>query len=298
MKLSASVASVFVPLPAELRESVDELYLRYLKAREGRLDFEQRKLSKREPFFQRLHTDPVRARRPINQECFHRNHEAAKPEPGLSPQLLWLLAIAKANRTEYFGMEEHIVVNGILDGDDADTQSYVDMQEVYHTRILLDVLRCFALEIEVGRPNLATRVAVHTMVRLPKRMAMPLILCAELLATVVFRLLLDEGRVLFADDEPLWERVSTLLEQIMVDEMGHVCYCRARLGSAGLAVARRLLPSVAAALLSDQPEFAQLIGAREFERALAHFDFDAAVQDCVEAPFWLDAPAVPIPDAR
>ena len=31
----------------------------------------------------------------------------------------------------------------------------------YHTRILLDVLRCFDLEIAIGKPELASRVAVQ-----------------------------------------------------------------------------------------------------------------------------------------
>ena len=94
----------------------------------------------------------MRAERAIDLPRFHRNHEARDPEPDLPRELLWLLAIAKVNRTEYYGMEEHIAVNGILDGDLADTQSYVDMQEVYHTRILLDVLRCFGVDIEIGTP--------------------------------------------------------------------------------------------------------------------------------------------------
>ena len=260
MRLSPAAQALFQPLPVHLRRDASERYLEYLKAREGRLDVAKRTMSGREPFFVRLAEEPVRVTMELDRACFHRNHAADRPEAGLSREILWLLAVAKGNRTECYGMEAHIVVNGILDGDQADTQAYVDMQEVYHTRILLDVLRCFDLEIEVGRPALASRIAVQAMIRLPQRMAMPLILCAEFVATVVFRLLLDTGRELFGHMPDVWPRLSTLLEQIMIDEVGHVSYCRARLGGPGLAAARALLPLVGASLLSDQQEFALLVG--------------------------------------
>ena len=289
MQLNPIAESLFKPLPTSTRDTAAETYLQYLKAREGRLDFATRTLSSREPFFVRLAEDPVRAKVAIDHATFHRNHEASTPEHALSREMLWLLAVAKGNRTECYGMEEHILVNGILDGDKADTQAYVDMQEVYHTRILLDVLRCFDLEIEVGKPDLASRIAVQAMIRLPQKFALPLILCAEFVATVVFRLLLDTGRELFAHDAPLWSRLSTLLEQIMIDEVGHVSYCRARLGPMGLKTARALLPAIGASLMSDQKEFALLVGKERFEQALAAFDHIAVTEGCGDAPFWLEA---------
>lgn len=293
MQLSPSAQAIFRPLPAQTRAQASDLYLAYLKRRDGRLNFGRRTLSGREPFFEKLAKEPVRAAIEIDRERFHRNHEAAKPEPDLPRELLWLLAIAKGNQTENYGMEAHIKVNGILDGDDADTQAYVDMQEVYHTRILLDVLRCFDIEIKVGEPDLPSRLAVQAMVRLPQRLALPMILCAELSATIVFRLLLDTGRELFGHLPETWARVSTLLEQIMVDEVGHVVYCQARLGPVGLAAARAMLPAVAASLLSDQREFAMLVGKERFEQALADFDFDKLTADCEADPFALGhAPAL------
>lgn len=288
MKLSPAAESLFEPLLPAQRASASERYLAYLKQREGALDFAGRTLSAREPFFEGLAADPVRSAAAIDAERFHRNHEAARSEQDLPPELLWLLAVAKANRTECYGMEAHIVVNGILDGEQADTQAYVDMQEVYHTRILLDVLRCFDLDIEIGRPDLASRLAVQAMIRLPQPTAMPLILCAELVASVMFRLLIDTGRELFGDEPALWARLSTLLHQIMIDEVGHVTYCRARLGGLGLKVARGLLPAIKASLMTDQREFAALIGRERFDRAFAEFDVVALTEGCDDAPFWLD----------
>lgn len=288
MILSPSAESLFRPLHARQRASAASDYLGYLKAREGSLNFARRTLSRREPFFESLAREPVQAAIPLDRAAFYKNHEAPRPEPGLGRELLWLLAVAKANRTECYGMEEHIRKNGILDGERADTQSYVDMQEVYHTRILLDVLRCFDLQIEVGLPDLPSRVAVQAMIRLPQASALPLILCSEFVAAVVFRLLLDTGRELFAGHPALWARLVALLNQIMIDEVGHVAYCRARLGRLGLSIARLLLPSVKAALLSDQVEFAQLVGRERFDRAFAGFELAWITEGCDDAPFWLE----------
>ena len=287
MKLAPSAQALFDPLPRAVRRSAAGTYLEYMKARDGRLDLAARTLSGREPFFVRLREDPVRADIPLDRAAFYRNHAARSPEAGLSPELLWLLAIAKANRTECYGMEEHIIVNGILDGDQADTQAYVDMQEVYHTRILLDVLRCFDLEIEIGRPAFMTRMSEQAMIRLPQKMAMPLILCAELVAAVAFRSLLDIGRALFGHLPQLWARVSALLQQIMIDEVGHVTYCRARLGAFGLAAARALLPAISTSLLTEQKELALTIGAERFRHQLESFDLSTIADGCGDTPFWL-----------
>lgn len=288
MKLSRTAESLFVPLAPAQRASAAADYLEYLKRREGRLDFPSRTFAHREPFFESLAKDPVRTELALDRPLFHRNHDASTPDAGLSQAMLWLLAVAKANRIEYFGMEVHIIVNGILDGDRAGTQAYVDMQEVYHTRILLDVLRCFDLEVTIGQPDLTTRLLVHAMVRLPQRLALPLILCSELVAAVVFRLLVDMGRELFGNEPRLWERLSTLLHQIMIDEVGHVAYCRARLGSVGLSVARALLPSVKAALIAEQREFARLVGQDRFDRAFAEFELSWITAGCNDTPFWLE----------
>lgn len=291
MHLKPSALALFDPLPAPMREQAADTYLQYLKGRDGRLDLTTRTLSSREPFFVRLAEEPVHASLGLDAACFHRNHALTQPEAGLSREMLWLLAVAKANRTECYGMEEHIVVNGILDGDAADTQAYVDMQEVYHTRILLDCLRCFDLEIEIGKPALAARVAVQAMIRLPNKMALPLILCSELVASVAFRLLLDTGRELFGHHSELWARLSVLLQQIMIDEVGHVTYCRARLGPFGLATAKAFLPLVVKSLMDEQKEFAQLVGRERFDKMLAAFSPAVIVEGCTDAPFWLDARA-------
>ena len=116
---------------------------------------------------------------------------------------------------------------------------------------------------------------------------MPMILCAEFVATVVFRQLIDIGQELFARQPALWERLSTLLHQIMIDEVGHVTWCRARLGSLGLRVARTLLPAVKAALLTDQREFALLVGRERFDQAFAEFAIEQITQGCTDPAFWL-----------
>lgn len=104
----------------------------------------------------------------------------------------------------------------------------------------------------------------------------------------MFRLLLETARELFADDPPLHARVSSLLEQIMIDEVGHVSFCRARLGRMGLFVARAVLPLMAASLLSDIPEVARLVGPDRFRRAVADADLARLAEGCHDRPFLLE----------
>src|SRR5438105_103237 len=90
------VEALLQPLPPDHRRATLDRYLDFLHARDGSLDISRRSLSRRDDFFRRIEEHPVRFAGPIDAEQFHRNHERARPEPGLSEQMLWLLACAKA----------------------------------------------------------------------------------------------------------------------------------------------------------------------------------------------------------
>ena len=48
-----------------------------------------------------------------------------------------------------------------------------------------------------------------------------------------------------------------------------------------------LQPAVSASLLSDQKEFALLVGRDRFHQAVATFNLPAITEGCRDAPFWL-----------
>ena len=63
-----------------------------------------RRLSIREAYFAGIENDQVRSRHPIDQDVFNANLKRRNPESGLSQEMLFLLATAKLNQTERFGV--------------------------------------------------------------------------------------------------------------------------------------------------------------------------------------------------
>src|SRR5439155_19039 len=79
-------------------------YRAFLVARDGEPDLERHRLSRREEFFARLACAPVRSDVRLDRATYLRNLARARPEPGLDERMLWLLATAKANQAERFGV--------------------------------------------------------------------------------------------------------------------------------------------------------------------------------------------------
>jgi hypothetical protein len=149
---------------------------------------------------------------------------------------------------------------------------HVALQEFYHTRILLECCNSVGLDVDILPPRLAMRVATNLMARLPERGRLPLTLAAEIVGCVFFALLL--AHLDYFDEEPeVRERLRDLIRDILIDEIGHVAYCRSGLSNAELAYARRLLPLMQRTLLNDMPEYVQIAGSVEaFNQRVRDFD--------------------------
>ena len=266
------------------RQTLDR-YLEFLHGRDGEIDLPKRQLSRREEFFRRIDAQPVRWEGRVDEKRFHKNHASAQVERDLPQDLLFLLACAKANRSERWGVELGFRMGNAERRSAHPADGYIEVEEFYHTRILLDVLRCFGLDVELRPPAVAARAAIMSMAVLPKPMAMPVILAAEVTGCVAFKLLLDKARELLAAQPVVQERVCSLLEQILIDELGHVAYCRANLGSFGISTARVLIDGVMRALLADIPEFGLLFGTAEIERRVRAFDPIELAAGLPERPF-------------
>jgi hypothetical protein len=77
-------------------------YLAFLVARDGEPDSSATRW--REAFFAALEGAPVRSALPVDREAFLRHLRRRRPEPDLDDRLLSLLASAKANQAERFGV--------------------------------------------------------------------------------------------------------------------------------------------------------------------------------------------------
>ena len=250
-------------------------YREFLRHREGAADPVRRRLDRREAFFSALEASPLRARYRPDRDVFVRNLRARRPAPGLDERMLWLLATAKLNQSERFGVGLGEVYGKEQDKFESEPERlYVQLQEHYHSRILADVIAMFGLPFPTVPPKLALRATIRLFVALPHEWTLPLVGASEVVGCILFRAMHDEGVRLFADDPPVADRIARLYDEILADEVGHVGFIAAKLSPRWRSVTRFLAREVAwRSILGSVPEMLPLIG-RSRLRALLRRRFD------------------------
>ncbi len=248
-------------------------YRDYLVRRDGDADLLNRKLASREEFFADLEAAPVRSAHPVDRKTFERNLRRRKPEPGVDRQMLFLLATAKLNQAERFGVGLGETY-GHNSGDDVPPERvYMELEEHYHTRLLAYVLDIFGLPFQVVAPPFVMRQFVKTAVFLPERVSFMFVGAAEMAGCIMFHELRRIGIELFADEPEVAARIERLYSEILTDEVGHVGYCAARCTPAERAVMRRLYPRIGR-LFARQTLEISLLTDREELHALLDRPFD------------------------
>jgi hypothetical protein len=239
-------------------------YLAFLVARDGAPDMARHTLARREELFERLAGAPLRSRRGLDHACFDRNLARRRPEAGLDRRMLWLLATAKANQAERFGVGL-AELYGKVDVDDP-VRVHLALQEHYHTRILGDVVAVFGLTARPRPPALVARALVRLLVATPEPWTRPLTGCAEMVGCLVFRALRDAGVELFADEPAVAGRIALIYDEILGDEIGHVGYVASLLGPGGRRLMRGLYRALGFRLGAQIPELVALVGRPELRR--------------------------------
>jgi hypothetical protein len=219
-----------------------EGYREYLARRDGEADLLHRRLASREEFFAGLEADPVRSARSIDRQVFTRNLHRRRPEPGVEPEMLFLLATAKLNQAERFGVDLGDTHGRIGREGEPPERMYLALEEHYHTRLLAYVLDVFDLPFQVVVPPFVMRQFVKVNVFLPERFGFAFVGAAEMAGCVMFDELRRVGVELFADEPFVAARVEWLYSEILTDEVGHVGYCAARCTPAERAIMRWLYP--------------------------------------------------------
>ena len=79
-------------------------YRDFLVRRDGEADLLNRWLEHRERFFSDLIANPITSKYPADRESFLRNLRRRRPEAGLDRKMLFILATAKLNQAERFGV--------------------------------------------------------------------------------------------------------------------------------------------------------------------------------------------------
>ena len=247
-------------------------YLRFLETRDGEVDIYGETLSGREGFYRDIEAKPVRSRHEFDRDVFMRNVKRSGIEPGLDARMAWIVATAKANQSERFGVEL-TKLYGRADLEDVDRPEVVHivLQETYHTRVLADVVSVFGLPVPHCPPPPMIRFFIKLMIfsPFPKSFTMPLVGMSEMLGCVMFAAMRDRGMAIFADEPEVVERIRVLFNEILADEICHVGLVEAGLGRFGRAMMRGLYRVVGKRMALGTPEFVAGVGREEIERRLA-----------------------------
>jgi len=250
-------------------------YRDFLRRRDGEADLLNRRLANREDFFDGLEGNPVRSQHPADRTTFLQNMRRRKPEPGLDRKMLFLLATAKLNQAERFGVGLGETYGLNSNEDLPPERVYLELEEHYHTRLLAYVLDVFDLTFQVVPPPFVMRQFVKTGVFMPERWGFVFVGAAEMAGCIMFDELRRVGAELFADEPDVCARVDLLYSEILTDEVGHVGYCASRCTRAERAVMRRLYPYIARLFARQTAEISLLVDPAELRARVAR-PFDVA----------------------
>ena len=225
-----------------MNDSGIEGYRAFLVRRDGDADLLHRRLASREDFFSALEADPVRSTHPIDRQVFLRNLRRRRPEPGVEHKMLFLLATAKLNQAERFGVDLGDTYGRIGGEDQPPERVYLALEEHYHTRLLAYVLDVFELPFQVVVPPFVMRQFVKINVFLPERLGFAFVGAGEMAGCIMFDELRRIGVELFADEPDVAARIERLYTEILTDEIGHFGYCAARCTQPERALMRWLYP--------------------------------------------------------
>ena len=264
------MTAVFSVMPREERDTHSSRYLAHLREKEGLPNLTARTLPKREAFFRSLEERPIPITRPlVDQAIFDLHLRRRAPAGPLDERTMLALAVAKVNRAERFGIEFKLRKKGFEPKGADDPYTFIEIQELYHTRAFLSILETIGIRTDVHPPSGATRALVASFGVLPHFLSDIIALASEVAGIAAFQLLRGEARRLLEGEPDALARVEALFTQILTDEHGHVRFLRSRLGRARLWSAKMILPIVARALVNDMAEFVALVGRRRFLAAVA-----------------------------
>jgi hypothetical protein len=245
-----------------------EGYREFLARRDGEADLLNRRLTNREQFFNELEASPVRSTHPADRSTFLRNLRRRRPEPGLDGKMLFLLATAKLNQAERFGVGLGETYGRNSDENLPPENVYLELEEHYHTRLLAYALDIFDLTFQVVPPPFVMRQFVKTGVFLPERLGFMFVGAAEMAGCIMFDELRRVGIELFADEPAVAERIELLYSEILTDEIGHVGYCASRCTPAERAMMRRIYPLIGRLFARQTAEISLLIDPKELHARL------------------------------
>ena len=234
---------LFTPLPPAERRALGERYLAFVRERDGEPDLKHRTLARRERWFAEFRSNPPPkwTGERIDPVAFKQWHLAQRSLRDAPPLVNWLVAIARANEGEEWGVD-YLLDRGGFQGlgkhGTLQPRDFADLEETYHTRIFKEIVALFGLDFELRPPPAPIQQSVKLMAYLPESLSFTLLAAGELMGTVAFLELAERAERLLKDHPALLGRVRELLDEILIDEVGHVTYLLGSMGPARLSVVR------------------------------------------------------------
>jgi hypothetical protein len=234
---------LFTPLPPDERRALGERYLEFVRERDGEPDLGRRTLARREAWFAELARTPFPpwTGERIDPAAFKRWHLGEQPLRDASPLAVWLVQIARANEGEEWGVD-YLLDRGGFQGlgkhGRLQPRDFADLEETYHTRIFKEIVCIFGLDFELRPPPRPIQQSVKLMAYLPEALSFTLLAAGELMGTIAFLELAERADRLLKDHPAVAARIRDLLDEILIDEVGHVTYLLGSMGAARLSVVR------------------------------------------------------------
>jgi hypothetical protein len=234
---------LFTALPVAERKALGERYLAFVHDRDGEPDLTRRTLARREAWFAefRRRGVPAWTGERIDPGDFKRWHLGERTLRDASPLCVWLVAIARANEGEEWGVD-YLLDRGGFQGlgkhGHLMPRDFADLEETYHTRIFKEIVRLFGLDFELRPPPRPIQQSVKLMAYLPESLSFTLLAAGELMGTIAFLELAERAERLLKDHPATIACIRDLLDEILIDEVGHVTYLLGSMGPARLSVVR------------------------------------------------------------
>lgn len=269
--------SFYDPTPdRRSRDDVLLAYLDFLGTRNGTRDGEVT-FDARDARMAALQVHTPAANTAIDPARFSKNY-LKFDGTGLSMEELALLAFVKVNAGEAYGVEVTGAARAHLHSGDAPfarVERTLLREERYHTQLLVGATDHFegVVVTDAWTPAWSLKILIGCLARAPASAFHPLLLGSELAGVFQFNWMLQRLHTLFPDDPAVRASMEERLMEILIDEVGHVAFNRAVVGSIGLAAARWTGGAVIAGAPSMVPELPAL-GFSTWERSqFSLFDY-------------------------
>ena len=231
-------------LPRSERRAAALDYLSYLAIRDGDPDGDRRTLSTREEEMARFEGFAPWTGDELDKSAFRRFQNGTSPMRQADPLMSWIVQIAQANEGEAWGVELHLRRRGgggHLATPEARARWIADLEETYHSRIFASIVESFDLEFEPAVPPWPMRVLIGGITRLPSRAELLVGLAGEIIGAAVLKVNIDQAEELLADHNEFCSGVVERLDDVLVDELGHVAYLLSQMARVEMWLLRGIL---------------------------------------------------------